>query len=248
MAILLEKHALLAQHLLPPGHAYPREMDTILFKVLQGLFDEMDRVDFGSTDAFEQIYPDVQGVFLTDWERIANSIEKGPWNVAWLPMLSGIAVAGDRVQEYEDYPGRDVPLPLDPWERVRFLLLTRLTLYGGSSVNYWEWFCHALGYDSVKITEFIPCWAGWARAGDRCYDTMWSSVWVLQLSGIHYIDARAGQAHAGDNLIIWETPLVIDYIQKYKPAHTFLRWGPSDGYLGDGSDFLTDENGNYLIA
>ena len=60
------------QDSLPPGPAWPRTVDAVLTKLLQGFADEFARVDGRALTILEEADPRTTTELLVDWERVAG--------------------------------------------------------------------------------------------------------------------------------------------------------------------------------
>ena len=62
----------LMQKLLPPGPAWPRDVDSLLTKMLAGFADEFALIDYRSSDLINEADPSTTSELLADWERVAG--------------------------------------------------------------------------------------------------------------------------------------------------------------------------------
>jgi uncharacterized protein YmfQ (DUF2313 family) len=72
MGMTTDQYLLMLQALLPHGSAWPREPDAVLTKTLQGLADEVARVDLRAENLLDEVDPRTTSEMLLDWERIAG--------------------------------------------------------------------------------------------------------------------------------------------------------------------------------
>lgn len=58
--------------LLPPGKAFPQDVETILDELLWAMAEEFSRMDTRASDLLKESYPRTSDETLTDWERITG--------------------------------------------------------------------------------------------------------------------------------------------------------------------------------
>lgn len=102
--------------LLPPGQAFPRDPDTTLHDLLDGMSIELSRLDSRARLLLQEANPTTAIELLPDWERVAGLPDK----------CSGVLE--------ETLQGR------------RNALLTKLTSTGGQSPAYFVELAESLGY------------------------------------------------------------------------------------------------------
>lgn len=102
--------------LLPPGQAFPRDPDTTLHDLLDGMSIELARLDSRARVLLQEANPTTAIELLPDWERVAGLPDK----------CSGVLE--------ETLQGR------------RNALLTKLTSTGGQSPAYFVELAESLGY------------------------------------------------------------------------------------------------------
>lgn len=113
------------QALLPPGPAWPKEDTAPLTKLLNGLAQELARVDGRALQLVEEADPRTVAELFADWERVAG-----------LPDACVIAAGGNQTTTQR-----------------RAALIGRLTTLGGQSAAYYVGLAAALGY-AITVTEF----------------------------------------------------------------------------------------------
>lgn len=104
-------------------------------------------------------------------------------------------------------------------EQRRVALVSKVTMQGGQSRQYFIDMAAGLGYPDATIDEFLPM-----NCNDNCNDALWSEddkyVWQLNLpsDGATYI------ANCNNNCITplqaWGDEVIECRINKFKPAHT----------------------------
>lgn len=124
MAMTADDYLLQLQALLPQGPAWPRE-DSPVTRLLNGLAQELARVDGRVVTLLEEADPRTTAELFTDWERVAG-----------LPDACAIAFGGDQTTAQR-----------------RAALLGRLTSLGGQSAAYYVGMAAALGY-AVTVEDF----------------------------------------------------------------------------------------------
>lgn len=124
MAMTSADYLLQLQELLPQGPAWPRE-DSFITRLLDGLSQELSRLDAKALGLADEADPRSTGELLADWERVAG-----------LPDDCAVAFGGEQTT-----PQR------------RAALLSRLTNLGGQSAAYFETLAAAMGY-TVTVQDF----------------------------------------------------------------------------------------------
>lgn len=114
-----------AQALMPPGPAWPRDVDAYVTRLMLALSAEFARADMRAIALLDEADPRTTSDLLLDWERVAG-----------LP--DGCIVdAGEEPST----------------EQRRAALLARLTMLGSQSPSYYVALAASLGY-VITITEF----------------------------------------------------------------------------------------------
>lgn len=72
MALTAEQYQAQLLELLPPGPAWPRDLDSSLAKLLLAEADELARVDARADQLIEEADPRAASEMLADWERVAG--------------------------------------------------------------------------------------------------------------------------------------------------------------------------------
>jgi uncharacterized protein YmfQ (DUF2313 family) len=195
------------QTLMPRGQAWPREPTSVLRRVCDALAWFWGFVDGRVADLLEiESDPQKTVELLPEWERAFGLPEE------CFPEATTIG------------------------ERQR-MLVTKMTWQGGQSRAYFIDLMAWLGF-RVIITEWAPFMAGISRCGDtrptedddvhRWYigPPEGRFVWTAQVgySGLVWFRAGAGQAGV-DSHLQFRNPLEVEcLLQRWKPAHTFLRF------------------------
>lgn len=113
------------QALLPPGPAWSQDADAPITRLLDGLAQELARVDGRALQLLEEADPRATAELFADWERAAG-----------LPDACAVAFGGDQTTAQR-----------------RAALLGRLSAMGGQSAAYYVGLAAAIGY-AITITEF----------------------------------------------------------------------------------------------
>jgi uncharacterized protein YmfQ (DUF2313 family) len=142
-------------NLLPVGMAWPREVNSVLMRVVKGIGQVWGNwVDRRAADLLErETDPRLTLEMLSDWER------------AWgLPddCFLGIGHTLD--------------------ERRMFLIL-KMTLMGAQSRAWFIWVCEQLG-ESVSIKEYAPFMCGLSRVGDTRIQETAENLFIGEFSSM----------------------------------------------------------------
>lgn len=195
MALSANDYLLALQGLLPQGPAWPRADDAPLTELLNGLAQELARIDQRCDDLLEQSDPRTTYEMLADWEGMA-----GLPDACW-------ALLGS-----------------NPVAARRAALVMRLTGQGGQSAAYFISIANMLGYADASVTEFMPmtcqsvCTAplNTASAG-------WPYLWQINLpeTRVTVMDCTGA---CTDSLRDWGDDVLECVIRKNRPAHTTVRF------------------------
>jgi len=195
--------------LLPRGIAWPRSLQSVQQMVIRGLAGIWGYVDGRAADFLEiESDPRTTVEMLDSWEEC--------WGLPD-PCLQG---------EYQTIAARQQAL------------VTKMTLLGAQSRQFFIDLAASLGYAGVTISEYRPFMVGIDRCGDnRSYDPVAGTLgpWPCQIGPP---DMRfAWTMHVGSRRLTWfraaqgqagiDPHLTIDYptdlmcvVQRWAPAHT----------------------------
>lgn len=126
MALTVAQYVAHLQALLPQGPAWPREPDSVTTKLLQGLAEELARLDARFDDLVEETDVRTATELLTEWERVLG--------------LPDDCLAGQDLSLIER----------------RRLAQQRLVEQGGQSAGYFIGLAALLGQPGCTVTEFRP--------------------------------------------------------------------------------------------
>ncbi|ABE45631.1 YmfQ family protein [Polaromonas sp. JS666] len=126
MALTVSQYVAHLQALLPQGPAWSREPDSVTTKLLQGLAEELARLDARFDDLVEETDVRSTTELLTDWERVLG--------------LPDDCLADQALSLIER----------------RRLAQQRLVEQGGQSASYFLGLAELLGEPGCTITEFRP--------------------------------------------------------------------------------------------
>ena len=181
------------QALLPPGDAWPRTADATLTKLLDGIAEELARIDGRALSAVDESDGRSALELLTDWERVCG--------------LPDSCSAG---------------LNATLQER-RNAVIARLTALGGASRAYFIALAASMGYtieiDEFKpfIAGLNRC--GDLLGGGHAVRYQWR----VRIPNARYTPFRAGGSQCGDLLgEIARADDLECKLNRLKPAHTHL--------------------------
>lgn len=137
------------QALLPLGPAWPKEDTAPLTRLLNGLAQELARVDGRARQLVEEADPRTVAELFADWERVAG-----------LPDACVQAFAGDQTVAQR-----------------RSALVGRLATLGGQSAAYYVGLAASLGY-AITITEFTEH-AVTDDVEHPLYSQAWNFAWQV---------------------------------------------------------------------
>jgi len=118
---------------------------------------------------------------------------------------------------------------------------------GGLSITYFKQLAAAMGL-TIEIVEPQPFMAGIGAAGDTIYepDSIWCwRVDVMDVVPVAVLYFRAGESPAGDPLMSFFRPEIVDVFENLKPAHTFVYF--KFAYYEDFTTYI-EQDANYHIA
>jgi len=122
--------------LFPQGLSWPRNVEATLYKVVNGLAQEMGRVDGRAADLLEiETDPRTANETLDDWERNFG------------------------------LPDPCLPVPPSTLPARRAALVARMTMMGAQDRKFFTGLAASLG-QTVNIQEYAPYMAGVSRTGD----------------------------------------------------------------------------------
>lgn len=202
--------------LLPTGPAWPRDRDSTLMRLMSAFADLWERVDSRAADLLErESDPRSTIELLEDWER-------------------AYGLPDDCVAE---------PLTIADRQKA---LTAKVTMLGGQSIPFFKAFALALGYEII-IVEHAPFMCGVSECGDtRTEEGGWYRweigpeemrfFWTVKLARprLNWFRAGSGQAGVDPHLRIAIATDLECALQRYKPAHTQLRFSYS-GLADDGA-------------
>lgn len=171
--------------LLPQGMAWPRSSGSVLVKTVNGLSQIWGYVDGKAADLLEiETDPRATTEMIDEWERAFG------------------------------LPDECIPFPPTVLADRRAALLTRMTLLGAQSREFFESQATALGY-TVEIQEYAPYMCGVSRCGDTRSPLYGSDVthfrWQLGPAEIRlYWTVTLDSVLTGIECVF----------RRYKPAHT----------------------------
>jgi len=233
---------------LPPGKVYPSEpIDTGWFELSQGLTDETVRVEESAEEVLSDALPDTTVGYLDDWERITDPFENPPYIYSQYPASCGLAKCGRPLVYWEIDPTGTIPLVATD-DELRDAILTKLRAHGGASIPYWIQVLEDFGNATPEIEEIHPCFCGTATSGTPCYDWQWAYVWIVNIIPNYADWARSGVAVSGDRIFDYSLPFGWAFVQRYKPAHTWVIFRPVLYVVDEFGDNVVDEFGNYVVA
>ena len=182
------------QALTPFGPAWPRDEGAALTALLDGLSQELARVDARALNLVDESDPRLTYEMLTDWERAA-----GLPDACWI-LWNGSTTASRRAA-----------------------LVQRLTSVGGQSRAYFIAQAAALGYAGATITEFTPVACGSVcTAPLNTASAGWPWAWRITLPLLTVTVMRCADSCA-DAIRTWGDDVVECVLQRLRPAHTTLQ-------------------------
>lgn len=140
------------KHLLPPGVLLNLEAGSVLSRLLEGLADELARVNARVADLLNESDPRTATETLAEWEAM-------------------LALPDERVTE----------IAVTAAER-RVAITQKLIARGGQSVEFFTALCAACGYplNSIDLFADAVLRVGF-RVGDRCYGELYAYTMRLNL-------------------------------------------------------------------
>jgi uncharacterized protein YmfQ (DUF2313 family) len=217
--------------LLPQGLAWNRDIDSVQQQLWTGLNDYWGDVDANAA------------LLLTIESDPRQTLQLLPdWEHAW------------------GLPDPCVAEPMSVDAR-RTALLTKMTMLGGQSRQFFLDVATALGY-TITITEYAPYMCGISRCGDTTiedqaaggdgYHYRWELgppesrfVWTIHVSAVRYSQFICGASECGiDRLLSFALATDLECVfRRYKPAHTEIVFDYSQ--LGS-LDFSDASHSQYL--
>lgn len=195
MALTAADYKANLQGLLPHGPAWPSGEDTALADLLDGLAQELARVDRRADDLLSESDPRTTYEMLLDWEGAA-----GLPDACWmLSLLSGNSI-GTR----------------------KAALLARWTGLGGQSKAYFIDLAEKLGYPGTTITEYKAMTCGSVCTDSLNTSTVgWCYTWRLNLPETR-ISVMECTGSCADHLRDWGDDIIECVVRKFRPAHTHV--------------------------
>jgi len=113
-------------------------------------------------------------------------------------------------------------------EQRRAALVSKLTLVGGQSRQYYIDLAEQLGYPGATIDEYRPM-----TCNDDCNDALWSEadrfVWQLNLPSDGGFFEATCNSPCDSPLQSWGDEVIECRISRYKPAHTTVLFAYTEG-------------------
>lgn len=106
-------------------------------------------------------------------------------------------------------------------EQRRLALVSKLTMIGGQSRQYFIDIAASMGYQNATIEEYNTFNCGESGCGDALWSEADRFVWQINLpsdGAITYF--RTGESGAGEPLQAWGDEAIECRINRFKPAHT----------------------------
>lgn len=198
MALSDDAYRQMLSELLPSGPAWPRESDAALMKLLDGLAQELARIDARLDDLLSESDPRTAYEMLAAWEENA-----GLPDACWI-LLDDNSISARRMR-----------------------LLLRMTGLGGQSPSYFVELAEKLGYANVSFEEYEPmsCVSA-CDVSLNTEDEGWPFVWKLKLPEISVSVMNCISA-CTDSLRSWGDEVLECIVRKFRPAHTtvFFAYG-----------------------
>jgi len=178
--------------LLPIGKAWTFDQDSDFLKTLYSFAPELARVSRSAKELIEEVDPRTTGELLTAWERLLGL----PDNCQ--------RVLSDSVQARR----QDV--------------LTRLTLVGGSTINYFRSLARSRGFNVQFIEEGLAL-CGKTLCGQNMNGSDdWAYTITMIIDDSIAILFQAGISQAGESLGSYNPARIECLINAIKPAHIYL--------------------------
>ncbi|MBO3274119.1 YmfQ family protein [Pseudomonas schmalbachii] len=184
------------QQLLPPGRAIPADPGSTAYELLDGMAQELARLDARGDVLLLEVNPATTNELLPDWERVAGLPDKCSAN------------APSSIQAR------------------RQALLAKLRATGGQSADYYISVAAALGYTititEFRPFEVGRSTVGEALTNA---DAGWVYTWRINAPGTTTLDFKVGLSTVGEALRTWGNEMLECRMSQIKPAHTILLFG-----------------------
>ena len=178
--------------LLPKGLAWTREIQDELFKLLEAMAQEFERIGARAGDALKESDPRETTEWISDWER-----------------LLGLPDACSRT-------GLDRTL-----EVRRNEILARYTASGSITAQYYIDIAAQLGF-AIQIIEYRPFEVGRSTVGQALTNGNWIFAFAVKGPIFTFIQFRTGLSVVGEPLRIWGNEPLECAINRIKPAHNVV--------------------------
>lgn len=192
-----EQYAIAFKQLMPLGMLFDLQDTSTFHLLILAICANYEAFDAYCDNFINEIYPTTTLELLTDWET-----EYG------LP---------DECSQ-----------PDDTIDDRRHLLLAKYNALGGQTPAYYIELAAYLGY-TITITEyanFAPFRTNINRANDVLYGESWQWVWQVNCDLSDFVNDivyfRTNVNTTNTPLIQWGADRLMCFIEKYKPAHTYV--------------------------
>lgn len=180
-----------AQALLPPGPAWPRDDQAYITRLLRGLSAEFERVEDRASRLIDEADPRTTSELLLDWERVAG--------------LPDGCVVDDGVSQST--------------EQRRAALVSRLTMQGAQTLQYFQALAASLGY-TVTVSEF-PVYDVTDDVSASINGSAWAHAWQVR-SVLNQPVYFLVTSTVADALGAWSNVALECVLNRFKPAHSVL--------------------------
>lgn len=185
------KYLLSLINLLPKGKAWSTESNTNLYKLLNGLSLEFERVEKRKDQLLKESDPRTATETIEDWERV-------------------FGLPDDCDKESNDFS----------IERRLKLVNRKISFRGGQSPSYFQNYIKALGFEA-EVVENHEFRAGMATAGNALSNGIeWINTFYIKVPKTFSYEFSAGISTAGEPLRVFRNASVECSINHIKPAHS----------------------------
>jgi uncharacterized protein YmfQ (DUF2313 family) len=197
-ALTPREYTKMLMDLLPEGRAWPKFPGTFIYRVMEGLSEELSRLDGRAQQLIIESDPRNSSAdeLLPDWERVCGLPDECRRETSTVATRRNDVVA-------------------------------RLTQNGSINKPFYIQHAAYLGYD-ITIYEYRPFRAGISCAGDPVCDQPWAYVWEVRAPAVTGVFFVAGGSSAGDALAVYENEALECSITKRKPAETLVLFSYGD--------------------
>lgn len=185
-----EQYVRFVKTLFPPGKAWSRSSDGVLHKICDAMAGELVRMDTRASVDF------IRELFPDTASESLPDWER----------ITGL-------------PDTCTGILSDTVEGRRADIVRKLSDVGGQSLPFFIALAAVFGY-TVTIQDKLPFRAGRNRAGDRCYNQLWTFHWIVNSSTFNTTVFRAGSGLAGDRLRTFRNDTIECVFNQKKPSHT----------------------------